>query len=375
MGVGTEGGGNPGLGGNFGDIYIAAGELIEFTPTQRRNPLNWVAIDTFDNGSPNNEWFGDLESVALDFSENRLKISGATTAPLPSIRVPLPQSVQTGQFTLTFDLMIPSENAFLNLGAISQAESVSTTAATRLGGGDRLVTFGSPQRLTVQSIQSDTSVDLLSPTTLGEWYHVWMVYDFSDNSVSVYRLPFGTLGGSTPTLTRKHTLSGSRSSFDFLALGIGRGLGSSATNTGFEIDNIYFASGELLEFSPTAGELGGGTGPTDPSVLPAIWVDAFADRNADGWFWISFNSADPQSGTGAWAWSNAEILNWVFVNGLGWVYVYGNEEPDLFLFVVESNSWYYTSMETSDYKAFFNYNLGAWSRFLTPDGQFGMFPL
>lgn len=374
VGAGTEGA-NPGLGANFGDIYIAQGSVVEFTPTQRRNPLVWAALDTFDNASPNADWAGDLDRVALDFSESRLKISGSSGDALPSIRVPLPESMQAGQFTITFDLMIPSDMAWLNIGAISVDDAVSATPANRVGGGDRLVTFpqtaGATQRLTVQSQQTNAAIDLLNPTTLGQWYHVWLVYDVSNNNLDVYRLPFNTDG--SPQLTRSQPIS-ARSSYDFFALGIGRGLGSSATGTGFEIDNIYFAPGELLELSPTAGQLGGG-GMDPVSELPEQWAAAFENRTENGWFWLSFNQGELESLTGAWAFSTPEVLNWVYINGLGWTYVFGNDEPHLFLYRAATDSWYYTSLEPAEFKFFYSFRVGAWVVYLAPGGDFIALPL
>jgi hypothetical protein len=304
------------LGGLFDNLYVSAGENLALTPTSLAP--EWHAVDTFSGGSPDSEWEVD-PAIEASFDDDALMVTGSvanaglyTALPIDSVR---------SNFTVTFDMMLPSGDTGLNQAsfAVVGNDQVSSTGGEFFGGADRFVTFGNaaPQALAnFGQWPPSLGPDLLGGTVPDQWYHVWLVYDGSAMTVDFYAVPVADPVDSAalpadPVAT--FDLEGSYSDLGFFVVGAFLGGGD-----GIKLDNIYQALGEVIELSPTAGQFGGDNGGN-------MGPGEFSDYEVDEQGWV----LTPAEFLGA---VNVEYYPYIYVWNLG-RYIYSEA----------GTGWYYIS--------------------------------
>ncbi|MCC5838860.1 MAG: hypothetical protein JJT96_01950 [Opitutales bacterium] len=245
----------PTLGGRFANIHMAVGENLSLTPASiQLDPPAWQAVDTFFGSSPNADWAGDLNQFHLDFSEGYLHMlpTAGTGSPRGGlIRAELPQTVQSGIFTVTFDFFIngPSTSrSDVSFAAVGDAQLAATDPWGQRGGATRLGTFGPPPQA-FRAFSPPSTVAIPGSEVQEQWYHAWIVYNTTAQRIDFHYAPFGSgAPPGTPAASWSFDPQVDYSNFTHFVVGLDR-----PTSTGLRLGNIYFAADELLTLSPTAG--------------------------------------------------------------------------------------------------------------------------
>lgn len=337
----------PALGGLLANIYMAIGENLSLTPTAVvLDPPSWQAVDTFAGAMPNATWEGDLDKFNLDFSGGYLHMLPTAQTGSPrgeSIYTALPQEVEFGVFTVTFDFLIngPSANrSDVSFAAVGTAQLESTDNWIRRGDRTRLGTFGgTPQAF--RAFAPPSTIAIPGAEVADQWYHAWIVYNLAQQRIDFHYAPFGSGAPSgTPAASWTFDPQVDYSNFTHFIVGMDR-----PTSTGLRLGNLYFAADELLTLSPTAGDFsteiaweagnfysspllgsiyyfGGNWAQWYPlegvyADFGSIWVAELNPMSTEGWFY----SADGQS----WLYgiSNASSTEfYAYFHGLGqWIYI------------------------------------------------------
>lgn len=280
------------LGGVYANLHTFAGAEANLTPTpatiQVASP-EWQVVDTFAEGAPSAAWGGDVDDMVLDFSEGYLDLRsdvqlGAFARPTQSrsIYVALPETAAAGDsppiFTVTFDLNIKGpagETNSFGFGVVgTQADEfdedgdlaaagvseITLSGYNRRGANDHFGTFGTGAQ---DLVKREDSAVILPSSARDEWYQVWLVYNAAFQTVDVYVSPDGDGPPAEPT--QSYDLSVDRKEFSHLVLGH-----DTSEHAGVKFGNIYFARGELLSLSPTAGEF---IPASDEDPEPGLYED------------------------------------------------------------------------------------------------------
>jgi hypothetical protein len=234
---------------------MAVGENLSLTPTAIvLDPPSWQVIETFAGAMPNAEWLGDLDKFSLDFSEGYLQMLPTPQTGSPrgeSIYTALPQEVEFGVFTVTFDFLIngPSTSrSDVSFAAVGSAQLESSDNWVRRGGNTRLGTFGAtPQAF--RAFAPPSTIAIPGAEVQEQWYHAWIVYNLAQQRIDFHYAPFGDPAPSgTPAASWSFDPQVDYSNFTHFIVGLDR-----PTSTGLRLGNLYFAADELLTLSPTAG--------------------------------------------------------------------------------------------------------------------------
>lgn len=245
----------PALGGRFANIHMAIGENLSLTPTSiQLDPPAWQPVDTFFGSSPNADWAGDFDQFNLDFSEGYLQMLPTAQTGSPrggSIHVELPQNVETGVFTVTFDFFIngPSTSrSDVSFAAVGDAQLESADNWIRRGDWTRLGTFGAAPQV-FRAFSPVNTVAIPGAQVQEHWYHAWIVYNLNEQRIDFHYASFGSAAPSgTPAASWPFDPQVDYSNFTHFIVGLDR-----PTSTGLRLGNLYFAADELLTLSPTAG--------------------------------------------------------------------------------------------------------------------------
>ncbi|MCC5841498.1 MAG: SUMF1/EgtB/PvdO family nonheme iron enzyme [Opitutales bacterium] len=264
--LGAGGSGNtdaPALGGQFANFYMAVGENLNLTPTAIvLDPHSWQAVDTFAGAIPHATWEGDLEKFDLDFSGGYLHMLPTAQTGSPrgeSIYTALPEEVEFGVFTVTFDFLInaPSTSrSDVSFAAVGTAQLESTDNWVRRGGNTRLGTFGAaPQAF--RAFSPASTIAIPGAEVAEQWYHAWVVYNLAQRRIDFHYAPFGAAAPSgEPAASWAFDAGVDYRNFTHFIVGLDR-----PTSTGLRLGNLYFVADELLTLSPTAGTFGPSTEP------------------------------------------------------------------------------------------------------------------
>ncbi len=261
------------LGGVFANLHASIGPEPNLTlapGAKQLDPPAWQVVDTFAGGAPSAEWQGDLGDMVLDFSEGYLDLrSNVELTPFlapslsRSIYVELPETVTFEAvppiFTVTFDLNIKGPEGQPNsfgFGVVGD-NRISQGGYARRGGDDHFGLFGAGAQNLVK--RQDTAV-ILPSSARDEWYQVWLVYNAVFRSVDVYVAPDGEGPPAEPT--QSYSFAHAHENFRYLVLGH-----DTSAHAGVKFGNIYFAHGDRLDLSPTAGEfVPAGDEPVAPEI-------------------------------------------------------------------------------------------------------------
>lgn len=247
------------LGGVFANLHASIGPEPNLTlapGAKQLDPPAWQVVDTFSGGEPSAEWQGDLEDMVLDFSEGYLDLrSDVTTSALTapslsrSIYVELPETVTFEAvppiFTVTFDLNIKGPAGEANSFGFGVAgdDRIGQGGYARRGGDDHFGLFGGGAQNLVK--RQDSAI-ILPSSARDEWYQVWLAYNAVFRTVDVYVAPDGEGPPTEPT--QSYSLAHEHENFRYLVLGH-----DTSAHEGVKFGNIYFAHGDRLALSPTAG--------------------------------------------------------------------------------------------------------------------------
>ncbi|MCC5839169.1 MAG: hypothetical protein JJT96_03510 [Opitutales bacterium] len=366
--LGAGGSGNtdaPALGGQFANIYMAVGENLNLTPTAIvLDPPSWQAVDTFVGAMPNATWEGDLEKFNLDFSEGYLHMLPTAQTDSPrgeSIYTALPEEVEFGVFTVTFDFLInaPSTSrSDVSFAAVGTAQLESTDNWVRRGGDTRLGTFGAaPQAF--RAFSPPTTIAIPGAQVAEQWYHAWVVYNLAQRRIDFHYAPFGAAAPSgEPAASWAFDAQVDYSNFTHFIVGLDR-----PTSTGLRLGNLYFVADELLTLSPTAGtftpdlEWSAGNFFSSPlfgsiyyfgenwaqwyplvgvyADFGSVWVGELEPLDTEGWFYHAQGES--------WLYGiSASTHFYAYVQTLGqWIYVsMAAEEPLYYIFADEESGWF-----------------------------------
>ncbi len=312
------------LGGLFDNIDVSAGENVTLTPTSLAP--EWIAVDLFSDAEPDTEWtVGD--DVEASFEGDVLTVTG--TAGNAGMYTSLPFGSLRSNFTVTFDLMLPEGSSGLNQAAFAVVGTGQTEAdgADRFGATDRFITFGTenPQALAnFGQWPPSLGPDLLGGTVRDQWYHVWLVYDGSGQTVDFYAAP---VSDPVEEVVLPEEPAGSfELESDYTDLGyFAIGTGLQGGGDGIAIDNLYQTLGKSISLSPTAGVF---EGDGDPSSL---WADV-EPANALG---------DKETGIG---WINDQAYPYILHYSVGgWMFVLDefSSLDNIFLYEYETDTWFW----------------------------------
>jgi hypothetical protein len=300
-------------------------------------------VDTFSNDGPDREWVAD-DAINAAFEDGALVVTG--TAANAALSTGLPFGSMRSAFTVAFDLLLPGGGAGLNQAqfAVVGVDQLAASGADRFGGVDRFLSFGtnSPQQLTNFG---QWTANLLNPTVLDQWYHVWLVYDGSGQTVDFYAAPMADPVESVELPAEPAGTFALETAYaDLSQLVLGLGLGANSTSNGMKVDNIYQALGGVVALTPrsddpppppenpwqdvealTGGFKQTGIGLIQDADYPYIWhvptmdwlyivedistADSIVGWSYAGeyWFWTGdtlqgwhYNFSDPDSGEQGW---------------------------------------------------------------------------
>jgi hypothetical protein len=245
------------------NIYFSSGVNTSLTPTAFKP--EWVAAETFAAGAPEAEWVVE-EGVTVTVDGRVATIFAGE--PYSGAILPLPLQAGRGSMTVTFDMLLPATGTLDNTFGVVSESLLAEEGLDRFGNA-HFFSFPEGDGAVLNSFQPPFD-DLLAPTVLDQWYHVWLVYDNSAQRVDFYAVPVPEEGEAeapaAPAGSFNWTL-GAGADLTHLIIGAGDFEGGE-----IKLANIYQSLDTNLSLSPTAGDFGG-----EPPLEPANpWEDVVA---------------------------------------------------------------------------------------------------
>ncbi len=144
----------------------------------------WQVVERFPGGVPEGTWTPKGTPVwdtSAGYLDLRLANNSNSTS---TVRVALPQSFTSGEFTIYFDFYLPKSDyqnqAGFGIGGPAQAALASWDV---VGSRNRFQTVNPwPQNM---AKVPEWGTDIFEPTEQGVWYNVWLVYDLDSNPMTV----------------------------------------------------------------------------------------------------------------------------------------------------------------------------------------------